>query len=467
MRSIERTLLAWILCALTLGTLLVTWVSYLVTLDEMNEVFDEQLRNVAEAVAHYQAGRPAAAGSVPMPAPSGELRDTDIVTFAWSPQGQLVYTSDPRVPMPFTRTAGLANPMVGSEPWIVHTVVHAGGVAQAGQPLWARRTMAAESAAAVVPPLIGLVVVVGALLVLGMRRGLRPLAAATREMGARGVRTLEPLATVGQPRELLPMVQAVNALMARLGMALTQQRQFVADAAHELRTPITALKLQLQWLERATSAADQARARAELAAGIERAQHLVEQLLLVARMEPEGEQMRPEPLDLAAAAREAVARFSAQADAAGIDLGALAPRPVPTHADRAAVAALLDNLIDNALRYTPRGGTVDVEARLAGVPGACAAPGTDRGAGSSAPAAAAAAWLIVRDDGPGIAPAERERVFDRFFRGERALACAVPGSGLGLAIVRAIARRHGGSVELATPTTGQGLEVQVQLGPAS
>jgi signal transduction histidine kinase len=445
MRSIERTLLAWLLGVLSLGAVLVALVTYLVTLDEMNEVFDANLKNVAEAVAsHRHAGRaPSDVPVVDPPQSSDTPADTDIVTLTWTAQGQRVYASDPRVRLPFSNTEGISRLTVDGEQWIVHSSVHDDGVAQAAQRVSSRHEMAAESATKVLPPLIVLVLMVGALLVFGLRRGLQPLDDAARGIAARSAMSLEPITVDDVPREITPLVKSINGLMSRLGEALSSQRRFLADAAHELRTPITALRLQLQLLKRSSDGNEQRQALSELQAGIDRSQRLVEQLLQVSRAEPDGQGPRREPVDLGELARSVVARLSAKADARGLDFGAKAEQHVWVQGDVHQLTVLLENLIENALRYTPAGGVVDVEARSeGGMP-----------------------VLYVIDNGPGIPESERDRVFDRFYRGEDAQAQSADtgGSGLGLAIVRAIADRHAARVSLRTPATGRGLEVRVEF----
>lgn len=443
MRSIERTLLAWILGALSLGAMVIALVTYLVTLDEMHEVFNDNLKNVAEAVASYhRAGHNQANQDlVVSPQRSDTPEGDEIVTLTWTPQGQRVYASDPRVQLPFSRSEGLSRPAVQGEAWIMYSSVSDDGVAQAAQRLSARREISGESATKVLAPLIGLVVVVGGLLVFGLRRGLQPLDNAAQDVAQRSARSLEPITLDDVPQEIKPLVLSINDLMNRLAAAFATQGRFLADAAHELRTPITALRLQLQWLQRASGVAERAQALAELAAGIDRSQRLVEQLLQVARSDTDGELTRREPVDLAALVRACVAALSIKADHAGLDLGADATGQLMVQGDLSQLTVLLNNLIENALRYTPAGGVVDVFAVLQdGRP-----------------------TLRVVDNGPGIAESDRERVFDRFYRCEAAQSQANDsgGSGLGLAIVRAIAERHGAQVSLATPAAGSGLEVRV------
>jgi two-component system, OmpR family, sensor kinase len=214
----------------------------------------------------------------------------------------------------------------------------------------------------------------------------------------------------------------------------------MADAAHELRTPLTALHLQLGALARAATEPERAAAMGQLSEGVQRAIRLVEQMLALARQEPRAEAARIE-FALDELAREAVAELVPLADSRRIDLGISEAQTVFVRGDRDAVATLMRNLIDNAVRYTPLGGRVDVSVERT----------------TETPPRAA---LKVADTGPGIEPQERERVFDRFYRraGNRE-----PGSGLGLAIVKAIALAHGATVRLDEGADGRGLAVTVSF----
>jgi signal transduction histidine kinase len=451
MRSIERYLLAWTAGALSLGLVLVALVGYLVTLDEMHEVFNDELRNVAAAVARYpHAPRSPQASTAPpgaQPPPgaarAGHADEAGIVTTSWTLSGERLFASDPAVALPFTTTAGLSRALLGGEAWRVYTMVLADGVVQTAQRDSTRRDLAGESAAKVVPPMLLLAALTTGLVIFALRRGLESVDATASDVAARSAQSLEPIPTAEVPREILPLVAAVNGLMGRLSNALTAQRRFLADAAHELRTPAAALRLQLQLLERSTDEATRTAAMAALRSGVDRSQHLIEQLLQVARSGPEGEPMHPVPVDLGALARQVVAGMSARADERQVDLGARVEGRVIVTGDAAQLTILLNNLVDNALRYTPAGGVVDLAAGLR----------------EGRPA------LVVSDSGPGIAADERERVFDRFYRGARARAVAPSGSGLGLAIVRAIADRHGAQLSLHDAGRGTGLQVRVAFPP--
>ncbi len=443
MRSLERYLLAWILGALSVGSILLVWVVYVTTLDEMNEVFDVDLKNVATALAGYRAARGGVSSeSIGDAAPPVDTPDeAGIVTSTWSLSGARRYGSDLRATVPWVKTAGLSRQHVGTEDWIVYTVALPDGWAQAAQRVSARRETARESAANVIPPMIALVLIVGALLSFALRRGLRPFEAAARSVAERSARSLAPISADDVPAELRPVVSSINGLLSRLSVAFSVQRRFFADAAHELRTPVAALRLQLQLLERSVDDTERREALTDLKAGIDRSQRLIEQFLEVSSGDTDGDARPMEPVDLSELARTVVAGMSLKAMHAGIDLGANGSSGIQLDGHPHQLAVLLTNLIENALRYTPSGGRIDVDISVEhGSP-----------------------VLRVTDTGPGIPEAERERVFERFYRGEHAREFArdAIGSGLGLAIVRAITERHHATIALGTAPGGQGLVVRV------
>ncbi|HAL37479.1 MAG TPA: two-component sensor histidine kinase, partial [Polaromonas sp.] len=248
------------------------------------------------------------------------------------------------------------------------------------------------------------------------------------------------------PDEVRPLVDELNLLFGRVRSAFDAQKNFVADAAHELRSPLTALKLQAQSLRRSDEdpAAREA-GIARLNQGIDRAIRLVEQLLLLAREEA-GRGQAPaadERVNLREVVKLAVADLLPQARLKHIDLGLAENHPlqadVQVNGQGEALRILLRNLLDNAVKYTPASGQVDVSLHLQeGQP-----------------------VLTIEDSGPGIAPGDRPRVFDRFFR-----ASEVPsetGSGLGLAIVKVIAERHGATLALGQSSRLGGLKVDVRF----
>ena len=194
---------------------------------------------------------------------------------------------------------------------------------------------------------------------LAVGHALEPLKRLTQLVKARKVTALDPLPDESLPGEVQPLVGALNDLLGRLGAALERERGFMADAAHELRTPLTALHLQMGTLARATNEAERADAMEKLSAGVQRAIRLVEQLLSLARQEPRADVIRRR-LRLDDLAREVVAEMVPLADARRIDLGISASQPASVLGDPDALRTLVRNLVDNAVRYTPAGGTVDL-----------------------------------------------------------------------------------------------------------
>jgi two-component system OmpR family sensor kinase/two-component system sensor histidine kinase QseC len=310
-------------------------------------------------------------------------------------------------------------------------------VIQIAQPVQTRQRLAARAALRSVAPLL-LIAPAMALVVWWLAaQSLAPLRRLTDAVRRRDASSLQPLSQRSLPLEVAPLVGALNDLLRRLGASVDTQRAFVADAAHELRSPLTALKLQLQWLKRAPDAADQAAALDAMSAGIDRAARLVEQLLTLARAEPGTPLPQPVELDLAEVVRTAVRETAALAQERGSAVTLDASAPVHVRGDPALLTVLVRNLVDNALRHSPPAGRVQLQLQ----------------------ARAQWACLEVDDAGPGIPAPERERVFDRFYRRARD---GESGTGLGLAIVRSVAQRHGARLSLGESALG-GLRVSLQV----
>lgn len=456
-RSIRQRVLLHAMSALAAGTALLAGGSWFVLTHELDEVFEDNLRQVALAVAgHHGTRQPhnEPLRSDPLPQVVREYGNFGYATAAWTRDGVPIHQSGDSAGIPFLTRSGLSEISVGGEKWHLYTVVLDDGIVQAAQRERVRKKLASETTTAVLLPAFLLLMVLALLLQAALRRGLETLTDAAGEITSRSVASLHPIDPGAHPTELHPLIIAINDLMQRLGGALTMQRHFLADAAHELRSPVTALRLQLQLLERAVNADDRQAAVGELRSGIARAQRLIEQLLQLSRLAPEAPALRREPVDLAELARETVGRFSANADHRKIDLGAVAEGVVNVLGDGEQLRILLGNLIDNALRHTPVGGRVDVAA------------GTD----------GMHCWLTVTDSGPGIAESDKHRVFERFYRVEHLQrrrtddgvaqaphADSNNGSGLGLAIVREVADRHGARITLGSGTACAGLAVNVEF----
>ena len=434
MSSIRARLLVALFVLVALISLLAAGVTYRRVLSETSTLFDYQLRQMALSLRSQISLAPRI---VELPPDQG---DTDFVVQIWDVFGARTYVSRPGLPMINQTVLGYADLTLRGQTWRAYGLQTADGVIQIAQPTNVREALARAAAERVVIPLILLLpILIGAVAWI-VSRGLLPLRFVAAEVQRRDARSLAPLGTDHLPSEIEPLVSELNRLLERLQRAFSAQRAFIADAAHELRSPLTALRLQLQLLDRARDEAERSEARARLGAAVERAIHLAEQLLALARSEPEAA-IDFERVDLAAVAAEGIKDTNDLAVAKNIDLGLDAPSDLYIQGNREALRTLVRNLVDNAVRYTPPGGSVQVRCSCT----------------------TGEAVLEVNDTGPGIAPADRERVFDRFYR--RA-AAQEGGTGLGLAIVKAIAERHGARVDLGE-APGGGLRVRVIFPRAS
>ena len=429
MRSIRARLLVGLLALVAITAVCAGAITYQRMLAETSGLLDYQLEQMALSLRDQATIEP---GLIAPSHPYG----SDFIIQITNPFGTLVYASRPG--LVFSRAIlGYADVRLGGERWRVYSKWTGDGVIQVAQSWHVREQLAREAALRVLAPLILLLLAMAAVLVWVVSRGLAPLRRLAAEVQRRDALSLAPLAAADLPAEATPLVEQLNRLLARLADAFGKQRAFVADAAHELRSPLTALSLQLQLLDRAPDEAARSEARARLGAAIERAVHLATQLLTLARHEPEGAPMQPRALALDGPVREGISDVHALAAARGIELSLETEGSPQVLGDPDALRILVRNLVDNAVRYTPAGGKVRV--RVLG------------------PDAGPMVTLQVEDNGPGIPASERERIFDRFFRRPGA---AEGGTGLGLAIVKAVAEQHGARVSLedATPT---GLRVSV------
>jgi two-component system OmpR family sensor kinase/two-component system sensor histidine kinase QseC len=430
MKSLRTRLSVFLLAAALAAAAATGALTYRNTLSENEQLFDYQLRQTAITLRDQGFATELHA------LPPGE-DPSSVVVQIWTANGTVLYLSHPDSALPDRATLGFSNVDANGRRWRVYSMASGGRIIQVAQPLELRRDLAASAAVRSLRPLFVLGPLLAILAWLIVDGALRPVNRLAAEVKRRDALSLDPLPENGLPSEVEPLARALNALLARLKLAFDSQRAFVADAAHELRSPLTALKLQLQLLERACDDAARRDAAARLQQGVERATRLIEQLLLAARTAPGEAGHAPQPLDLAEAARLAIAEAWPLAEARRIDISLDAPEALRLSGDAEALRILLRNLLDNAIRYTPPGGSVEASLRRE----------------------ADAVVLRIDDSGPGIAPDERERVFQRFYRGG---GHSEPGSGLGLAIVANIAARHGAAISLEESPLG-GLRIAVRF----
>jgi two-component system sensor histidine kinase TctE len=303
-----------------------------------------------------------------------------------------------------------------------------------------RSGLASAILASTLLPQLLLIGVTAAVVRRAIRRGLRPLHSLAQRLEARSHRELSAIADEGVPEEVLPLTRSLNDLLARLQSAVTAQQRFIAHAAHQLRTPLTAIKLQAEAVIRESRQDEIAPLLGALRASIERAARLSNQLLSLARAEPDSSGDRPfRRLDLVALVRDTGADWAPRAFARGLDVQFACEddelQPLWIDGDADLIRDALNNLLDNAINYHPGPGTLRLGLRRRPQP-----------------------EIVVEDDGPGIPAAQRDTMLRRFVRGTQG-----EGSGLGLAIAQEIAHAHGGELFLEDGPDGKGLRVRLRL----
>ena len=441
--SLRGRLIGLLLLAVLLTAAVQAFITWRTALAETEAAFDAQMERVALSLTGGLAASVLADDAL-----ASTRQAQDLIVQVWRADGTMLYRSPSARLLPPLLSTGFSDLRASATDYRVYVLQTRGQLVQVAQELSARRQAAGRVALRTVLPIALLAPVLMLIVWQVVSRALEPVERLRRQLAARRAGDLAPLAAAGLPAEVRPLVDELNGLLARLSAAWAALQHFTADAAHELRSPLAALRLQVQSLQRAATPEARQIASERLIAGVDRATRLVEQLLALARHEGRARAAPPQTVDLAALVRQAVHEAEPEAAARGLTLGAdLADGPdsplsLVGHPD--ALAVLLRNLLENALRYTPAQGRVRVSLRGDGQDGADLE-------------------LVVEDSGPGIAPEDRQRVLDRFYRAPGAPGASGHGSGLGLAIVHAVAEQHGARLQLdASPSLG-GLRVSVRL----
>jgi two-component system OmpR family sensor kinase len=393
---------------------------------EAKELLDQQLQQIANIVA---------AQTVPRPDPL-RSEDSDIDVAVWSSDGTLQYSSIARINVPRTATNGFSEIILKGEPYRVYAADLAGRHIEVAQPVDVRDDQAEAAAGAALLPALILLPVLAIVIALVTRALLLPVRRIAEAVSRRDVLTREPLDARGLPREVVPLIDEINRLLQRQDDALQREQEFIADAAHALRTPLAALQLQADVLDGSQDPEERATRVAAMREGIRRASHLSDQLLSLARINS-GSLAEGQTVILDATLHEVAALYEGAMTAAGITLALSARSHAEILCDRRSVLLICTNLFDNALRHTPIGGCIEMVADIEDD------------------------WarVEIRDQGPGLAEEQLVRVFRRFYQ--------VPGqsggSGLGLSTVASLVRRCGGRVTLRNRLDRKGLIASVLL----
>ncbi|WP_029000897.1 ATP-binding protein [Azohydromonas australica] len=431
-QSLRARLLWLLLAAIVLTALAQGIAAYGTARAEADQIFDYHMQQMALALRPGLTSR----GGLP---DAAEAENFEFVVQVWTADGLRVFQSAARAALPQRAVLGFSDVQAHGSTYRVFSLQTRTQVIQVAQDMAARREMARTLALRTVAPIGVLAPLLMLLAWAVVSSSLAPVQRLQRQVASRQAENLGAVHGRDLPEEIQPLADELNLLFVRVRQAFEAQKSFVADAAHELRSPLAALKLQVQGLQRAPDEATRERAIQRLTAGIDRATRLVEQLLVLARHQAGSASATPAvPVALAEVARLAVADAVPQAQARGIDLGVPQAEPGQVQGHAEALRILMRNLLDNALKYTPEGGTVDLSVQREG----------------------ASMRLVVEDSGPGIPEAERERVLDRF---HRVPGTEAPGSGLGLAIVKAIAELHGAALRLEKSQRLGGLRVDVRF----
>lgn len=420
--SLRGRLLWFLLAAITIAALAQASIAYRTSLHDADQIFDYHMQQMALSL---RSSTPLSndEATARMEAQNASGND-DMVVQMWSPDGVQMFHSVSRARLPQRAVLGFSNVRANGTTYRVFSVQTSNQTVQVAQDLAVRRNMAGNLALRTLGPIAVMMPILMLVVWWVVSGSLEPVARVRSQVASRQADDLSPVSDNGLPDEVRPLVQELNLLFGRVKTAFDAQQHFVADAAHELRTPLAALRLQAQSLDRADTPEARRIAVGRLTAGIDRATRLVEQLLVLARQEAtaaEGAATRP--VDLADLARRTAADLAGVAAAKGVDVGVQQADPASVDGQPDALQILLRNLVDNGIKYTPSGGTVDISVQADG----------------------GKVTVVVEDSGPGIPPDERERVFDRFYR---VAGSEAAGSGLGLAIIKAIAERHGATLVL-------------------
>jgi two-component system sensor histidine kinase QseC len=446
MISIRRRLLIGLIGLFTLGWLVVMAATYIESRNEVAKLFDAQLEHAAQirVILWVVANSLDDVQNVKAFEGAQTRRNPreEGLSFQVHKGKQLLFHTPgtPSFLSPYTQ--GYSDENLNDHDWRVYTVVEPTQslTVQAGEPYTIRNHLIYEITRNALYPLLLAIPLLAAMIWLGVGRGLSPLKKVSNQVAQRTPSHLNPIETRQVPSEIKIFVDELNMLLGRLREAFDKERQFTANAAHEIRTPLASLKTHAQVALRSKENSDREERLRQIIRGVDRMTHLVEQLLTLARLDYEAQEQKFERVDLASLTREVLAEVAPMAIAKNVDLSLVESSRGEVTGNPVGLAVLVRNLVDNAIRYTPQAGTVEVEVRS----------GQD------------GVLLLVTDNGPGIPAGERQHVFDRFYRGQAndALGC-----GLGLSIVARIVKLHGAAITLNDVPSGSGLQVRVGFPP--
>ena len=438
-RSVRRQLLVLLLSAVSAAWIVAATASYVEARHEVSEVLDAHLAQTASLVGVQWDGDADAIDTEHAPVLHRYSRR---VMFQVWEDGQVLRLHSqnaPNTPLAPVRN-GFGDATIGGSRWRVFSTRVPGGriLVQVGEQLHERDELATAVARNFVVPLAITLPLLGAAIWAAVGRATRSLTHVNQQVATRAADNLKPIDAADAPSEIGALVTNLNDLFGRVHGLIERERQFTADAAHELRTPLAGIRAQAQVARGATDDAERSRALEGMMAGCDRATHAVEQMLTLARLAPDAVSFHPTPVELGAVVKATISDLAPAALAKQMDIELTQDQRVFVSGDAGLLGILFRNVIDNAIRYSPPGTKVDAQIVVAG----------------------SEARIRVSDAGPGIQADQHANIGRRFYRAPGAQA---PGSGLGLSIVQRILDLHRGTIHLDTPTPGVGLQVTVSL----
>jgi two-component system, OmpR family, sensor kinase len=436
-QSIRAELAIYLTIAIVGVIGLLSFLSYRSAAEELGELYDANLQQLATVIAANDGQLLLSASNPAAPPANSKIQGEEDYLIKVFNGDSVVYSSHQQVFDASAAPAGLSTLWVNHKRWQVYVVKRAALTVIVAQDDKLRQRTIRETAIHLIIPQLLIVPFLVVIALLLIRKTFRPLLAISSAITARSPESLQPLALEKMPSELRPIVQALNQWMHKVAQTVAMQKRFTSDAAHELRTPVTALKLQIsamadagkhefdQWVSLAN-------------AGVARMERLVQQLLTLARVDPDALPQAQQVIALNPLVIKVLNELKAIYLKKQLDIGFTHSDQVHIHGVAEEIEIMLNNVIINAIHYTPPQATINLKLVQQ----------------------ADAVLFEVEDSGPGIEVAALDKVFDRFYRGQDA---ASPGSGLGLAIVREIAHKHHAEVRLTNRPAGAGLIVSVRF----
>lgn len=433
--SIKQFLLVYITLAVLVIYALISLAAYWVSKSELDELYDANLQQVARTIASQHLTMH------DISYPNNQIGTDENIegeesfyVRVFGNDGALLYISHPQAKVPIPSVLGFSTQKYKNKKWRFYVIKANNQTIQVAQSLKLRKVTIKETALSLMVSQLLFIPVLVTLIFFAIKKALSPLALLSSEIQHRESTNLKPFTENEVPVEIKPLVQSLNVFMDKVAFMVGVLKRFTSDAAHELRSPITALKLQLTVIEQAKSKVELDTAIQNLKNGIDRSEQLVSQLLTLARIDPNNQTRSIQSIDMLSLIKECIEYMLPLAYAKSIDLGLNTSIEHTIVGVRHEIKILINNIVDNAIRYTPNHGKIDISlfSQMQNI------------------------VLEVNDSGPGILSNDFERVFERFYRGENN---NTSGSGLGLSIVKEIVNQHQAKIEILNLNPGLSFKV--------